>query len=363
MTDTAKHHPSACRCCYIFLSLLIIVNMCRISTHALSIPLTQSLKTASGLPISRYGLGGAARSTQPASLPALYLERLLNSNDDDDDDDDGNRYKNGAPFLFYYNPHRYPDFMSGVKQLCSPEESSTVDRSDLFIAGGGTDRSAHQLDQRLSDCLEYSGGTYLDCFVLEYVCPEELAVDAAAPWNPDPMMRLQPHPDLAAAIEHVRRWVDEGKVRYVGISTHSHVVGAVLARESDVDALMIRYNLSHKDAAEEVTFPAARENGKPVIAFTTTRWNSLQGDGTYDAPSTADCLSFVLGNRSCPPVEAVLHSARDEDELNEAMEGIRMGLNEDADAKWRTYGEVIEDSNEDYFDEYPEERYLKASAA
>lgn len=328
----------------------------------MSIPPTQALKTASGLPISRYGLGGAARSTQPASLPALYLERLLTSNDDDDDGGGGNGNKNGAPFLFYYNPHRYPDFMSGVKQLCS-SESSTVDRSDLFIAGGGTDRSADQLDQRLSDCLEYSGGTYLDCFVLEYVCPEELAVDAATPWNPDPMMRLQPHPDLAAAISHVRSWVDEGKVRYVGISTHSHVVGAVLARESNVDALMIRYNLSHKDAAEDVTFPAARENGKPVIAFTTTRWNSLQGDGTYDAPSTADCLSFALGKKSCPPVEAVLHSARDEDELKEAMEGIRMGLNEDADAKWRTYGEVIEGSNVDYFDEYPEERYLKASAA
>ena len=318
---------------------------------ALSLPPTPAFKTASGKPVARYGLGGAARSEQPSTLPSLYVNELTRQSGADDA---------GAPFLFYYNPHRYPAFMSGIKELIISKDGPA--REDLFIAGGGTERSPAELDKRLNDCLEYSGGEYLDCFVLEYVCPEELAVDVLAPWNPDPCKRLMPHPDLEAAVSHVRGWIEEGKVRYCGISTHSHVVGAVLARVADVDALMIRYNLSHKDAAEEVTFPAARENNKPVIAFTTTRWNTLQ-EGGPNAPTTAQCLSFALGKKASPPVEAVLHSARDEDELREAMEGIQMGLEEEDEAKLRLYGEPIEAANEDYYDEYAEERYLKVSSA
>lgn len=334
------------------LRLLLLLALGVDLGSALSLPPTPAFKTASGKPVARYGLGGAARSEQPSTLPSSYVNELLTSKSGADEA--------GAPFLFYYNPHRYPAFMSGIKELTISKDGPA--REDLFIAGGGTERSPAELDKRLNDCLEYSGGEYLDCFVLEYVCPEELAVDVLAPWNPDPCKRLMPHPDLEAAVSHVRGWIEEGKVRYCGISTHSHVVGAVLARVADVDALMIRYNLSHKDAAEEVTFPAARENNKPVIAFTTTRWNTLQ-EGGPNAPTTAQCLSFALGKKASPPVEAVLHSARDEDELREAMEGIQMGLEEEEEAKLRLYGEPIEAANEDYYDEYAEERYLKVSSA
>ena len=335
-------------------SLLLLLGLGVDLGSALSLPPTPVFKTASGKPVVRYGLGGAARTTQPSTLPSLYVNELTESGADD--------ASAGAPLLFYYNPHRYPDFMSGIKELTTGQLEGAPAREDLFIAGGGTDRSPAELDKRLDDCLEYSGGKYLDCFVLEYVCPEELAVDVLAPWNPDPIKRLMPHPDLEAAISHVRGWIEEGRVRYCGISTHSHVVGSVLASVEEVDALMIRYNLAHKDAAEEVTFAAARENNKPVIAFTTTRWNSLQ-EGGPNAPTTAECLSFTLGGKASPPVEAVLHSARDEDELKEAMEGIQMGLDEGDEARLRLYGEPIEAANEDYFDEYPEERYLKVSSA
>jgi len=334
-------------------SLLLLLVIADVG-NALSLSPTSALTSKSGKPVARYGLGGAARSTQPSSLPSLYVNELISA------DGEGGNEAGAAPFLFFYNPHRYPQFMSGIKELTTAGQGPT--REDMFIAGGGTERTPDSLDQRLSDCLEYSGGKYLDCFVLEYVCPEELAVDVLAPWNPDPIKRLMPHPDLVAALSHVRGWIDEGKVRYCGISTHSHVVGAALASVEEVDALMIRYNLGHKDAAEEVSFAAAREKNKPVIAFTTTRWNALQ-EGGPNAPTTSECLSFALGKKVSPPVEAVLHSARDENELREAMEGVRMGLDEDDEARLRLYGESIEAANEDFFDEYPEERYLKASSA
>ena len=72
----------------------------------------------------------------------------------------------------------------------------------MFIASGGTDRSIDGLNQRLSDCLDYCGGKYLDLFVLEYVCPDELDVKSM----------MKPGLELAAAIKHVREsWVENKK--------------------------------------------------------------------------------------------------------------------------------------------------------
>ncbi len=232
-------------------------------------------------------------------------------------------------------------------------------REDVFVASGGTDRSGSGLDRRLRDCLEYCGGEYLDLFILEYVCPYELDDEQA-----------NPGPELAEALRHAQQWIQNGSVRYIGISTHSHLVGKVLAKSQEVDILMLRYGMSHKDAAEKLSFPAAKENGKSVIAFTSTRWNSLQ-DGLHGsaseraqwnrnrdcAPTSADCLSFVFGSKLSfsSPVEAVLHSARDEDELLESMSGLRI-LSDDEHKIWRQYGKIFEERNDDGFDEYPEER-------
>eukprot|EP00957_Ditylum_brightwellii_P026711 2020379-Ditylum_brightwellii.AAC.1 len=76
-----------------------------------------------------------------------------------------------------------------------------------------------------------------------------------------------------------------------------------MARHPDIEALMLRYNMAHKNAAEEVSLPVAREYGKPVIAFTTTRWNGLQELSSSAGPTTAECLSFAFTPIVSPPVE------------------------------------------------------------
>lgn len=317
--------------------------------YSISTAPSKSLTTASGLKVSSYGLGGAARSTQPSSLPSLYFEEITKRTE-------AAVHERVAPFYFYYNPHRYPQFMSGVKDICN---SNTKSRDDIFVAGGGTDRGIDALEQRLSDCLKYCGGTYLDAFFIEYVVPSELVYDEHSQSNVK-----KPGDELSVALKHSQQWLENGSVRYVGISTHSHEVGAILANCPEVDILMLRFGMSHKHAAENISLPAAEHNGKPVIAFTTTRWNSLQ-DGIDndknqwpqgDAPSSSTCLSFAFGARTSPPIEAVLHSARNEDELLESMAGLRY-LSEAEDEKWRKYGEIFEHANADNFDEYPKERY------
>jgi hypothetical protein len=92
------------------------VTTINLSKFGLSLPLapTKSFTTASGLPVSRYGLGGAARSTQPSSLASLYFDEIKRQEE------------NVAPFYFYYNPHRYPGFMSGIKQVCSTQNREDI---------------------------------------------------------------------------------------------------------------------------------------------------------------------------------------------------------------------------------------------
>jgi len=205
------------------------------------------------------------------------------------------------------------------------------------------------MEKRLADALVYSGGEFLDMFVLEYVCPEETQIVTGEATT-----------EIRRALQIAQSWVERGLVRYVAASTHSHVVGAALADENGVDALMLRYSMSHQDAARTISFPACIRTNKPVLAFTTTRWNALQAghEGWNSShsppPTTSQCLSFALA--STPPIEVVLHSAREESELHDALEGLE-DMSAEMVEKWTSYGNL--EWNDDGFDEYPEERFLK----
>ena len=432
------------------------------------------LFTASGEPVCRYALGGAARSSQPASLPASYVRSV----------------GKGA-YLFYYNPHRYPAFMQGVAECCrglaaegAAAESSAVARADLFISSGGGDRAPSAMEQRLRDALaacdhrpdgagrgdldhntnddhdddddDDDDAPWLDMFVLEYVCPEEM-VEEEVGESSEGATRLVPGAALSAALAQASAWKEgeeedgevgaiaiglgRGSVRYVGVSTHSHTVAAALAVDPAVDAVMLRYNMAHRMAAEALSLPAAaaaeptatllrrsaeaasaaasetgdngnyeKRPGKPVIAFTTTRWNALlkaTTTKTTSAPPTlGECLSYSLrgycaggndddGNAAAAmavgAVDVVLHSARDERELRDALAALNLcnnlvenctglavlqnmlqngsGSSSDTDngscfpmseedaQRWRAYGDAITAIMQanDGFDEYPEE--------
>jgi hypothetical protein len=60
-----------------------------------------------------------------------------------------------------------------------------------------------------------------------------------------------------------------------------------------------------------------------VVAFTTTRWNTLQLGGAPESssapglPTTGDCVAFALGHLA---VQHALNSCRDADELAEVAE-------------------------------------------
>ena len=288
----------------------------------LASPLAVPLDTAAGQPISPYILGGAARSAQPRSLPKLYREILSES----EAAAASATAAAGSPAFFAYNPHRYPAFMQGIRDV-----ASEVDREGIFLMSGGGERSEGEMDARLDDAIELMGaGSYLDAFILEvgsatsgaqynrrtahasstyphslththphpqYVCPDELGDDSL------------PGSALAAALAQARRWQEQGRVRYVGLSSHSHAVAAALSKFTDIT--MLRYNMGHRLAAEATSLPAAAAvEGNTALSFCSTRWNKLQeghADWTEgEPPSSADCLSFALSHPSVGESELLL---------------------------------------------------------
>ena len=356
---------------FMFIYILGIAVMLSINVQAISLlqlqqqgsksnpfpPPSTCFTTKSGLPVCRYALGGAARSTQPSSLPGEYMNHLLSTDKDD------NKFTLGAPFYFYYNPHRYPAFVSGLRDAlasCCTAQNETrgfSSRHDVFLASGGAEFSKNAMEQRLQDALQAGGETdYLDAFILEYICPSDTTrqsddIDAVN-------VSWQLNDDVVGAIQQAQAWKQQGLIRYVGASTHSHRVGATLAQHAGIDCVMIRYNMAHQKAAQTISFPACIQHQKPVLAFTTTRWNALQkghvewNDKDNQPPTTGDCLSYALA--SSPPVEVVLHSARDEKELQNALIGFHANMSAEEMNKWATYGN-LEWNDIDSFDEYPEE--------
>ena len=65
--------------------------------------------------------------------------------------------------------------------------------------------------------------------------------------------------------QHVReelcRFREEGKVRFIGISTHNRKFAGDLATQGVVDTLMIRYNAAHRGAEQDI-FPYLHEHNQ-----------------------------------------------------------------------------------------------------
>ena len=85
----------------------------------------------------------------------------------------------------------------------------------------------------------------------------------------------------------------------------------------------------------------------PVLAFTTTRWNTLQGGHSgwtnLPPPSTADCISFALAHSA---VHHAICSIRNISELSQTMGNLWHGEDSYGDKvatmrRWREYGELV----------------------
>jgi aryl-alcohol dehydrogenase-like predicted oxidoreductase len=140
-------------------------------------------------------------------------------------------------------------------------------------------------------------------------------------------------PIAPALLDGARALAQGGLVRSLIVSSHDHPTLLSLAAATDIDALMVRYNASHRRAAADV-FPCAHASGQGIVAYTATRWGSLIGQA-----SAADCYRFVL---SQPAVSTCLFGPANEAELLEALRSLERGpMSPEELARMAQIGDVV----------------------
>ena len=143
----------------------------------------------------------------------------------------------------------------------------------------------------------------------------------------------------AGYIDAFERLREQGKVRFLAVSTHNRPLLPSLFEEyrdgrSALDVFMLRYNAVHRGAERDV-FPFVPSGQRPgIIAYTATRWGDLLNPSkmpTGEAPPTAaDCYRFVL---SQPAVDMVLCGPSDRTQMQEARRALEQGPLPEAEAE------------------------------
>jgi aryl-alcohol dehydrogenase-like predicted oxidoreductase len=143
--------------------------------------------------------------------------------------------------------------------------------------------------------------------------------------------------------EELYRFKKEGKIRFVGISTHNRKFAGQLASEGKLDVIMMRYNAAHRGAEEDI-FPFLEKHDPGIVSYTATCWRFLlrrprgwPRDGQI--PDAGMCYRFVLSN---PHVHVCITSPTNLKQLEENLKTVRLGLLSDEEmAFMRNFGDAV----------------------
>jgi aryl-alcohol dehydrogenase-like predicted oxidoreductase len=138
-------------------------------------------------------------------------------------------------------------------------------------------------------------------------------------------------PPSPAVVDAALALKDQGKVRFLMVSTHNRPLLPSLFEgyakgESPFDVFMFRYNAVHR-GAEKDAFPFLPAEQKPgIVTYTTTRWGDLldprkmpEGESP---PPASHCYRFALSN---PAVDIALCGPANRDQMQEAIRSLELG--------------------------------------
>lgn len=118
----------------------------------------------------------------------------------------------------------------------------------------------------------------------------------------------------------------EGKVRFVGISTHDRKLAGKLAAKGALDVIMIRYNAAHRGAEKDI-FPYVNQYHPGIVSYTATRWQHLlkrpnSWPKERSIPTPGMCYRFVLSN---PHIDVCLTAPSNVKQLEENLAALHLG--------------------------------------
>ncbi len=145
----------------------------------------------------------------------------------------------------------------------------------------------------------------------------------------------------SATEKEMRHLRESGKVRAIGCSIHNRQRAGLLAANSPLDLLMIRYNAAHPGAERDI-FPHVKDQKPSVLAYTATRWGQLlKRPRGWEGPimSAGDCYRFQLSN---PHVDLALTGPKNRAELLQNLDALERGpLTEEENLRFRQFGQKV----------------------
>ncbi len=232
-----------------------------------------------GLTVSRLGFGASYLA------PAAALEKAF--------------HENGLNFFLWGSGRRAP-MADALKNLAQPHRDEVVVAFQTYDKSGMLMRHFHEKG------LRRLGIDHADLLLMSW-------------------MRGTPRGGMLATALKLK---EEGKVKYLGISTHDRPLAGRIAADPDspIDAIMIRYNAAHTGAERDI-FPLLPSTNRPgIIAFTATRWGQLVNPKKMppgEEPLTAaDCYRFALTSGH---VNVCLTGPKTAQELDQNMRTLELG--------------------------------------
>lgn len=139
---------------------------------------------------------------------------------------------------------------------------------------------------------------------------------------------------------------ESGLVRSIGVSIHDRKRAGLLAEDSPLDMLMIRYNAAHPGAEMDI-FPKLAKRNPALVAYTATRWRGLlKRPKGWNGPvmTASDCYRFCLSN---PHVDIVLTGPKNRQQLQENISQLQeKGPLSEEEYSWiRDYGQVVHEGS------------------
>jgi aryl-alcohol dehydrogenase-like predicted oxidoreductase len=150
------------------------------------------------------------------------------------------------------------------------------------------------------------------------------------------------------------RMREQGMVKGLAISIHDRKRAGRLARDSILDAFMLRYNAKHPGAEQDV-FPHLGARNPIVIAYTATSWRQLlrpikgiemaPWPGKAQSTNTPPPLSPELCYRFClssPHVHVAFTGPKNRQQLDNNLDALKEGPLSPEEERWvREYGKKV----------------------
>ena len=145
-------------------------------------------------------------------------------------------------------------------------------------------------------------------------------------------------------VRELLRLRETDAVRLIGASIHDRPRAGAMARDSELDLFMIRYNAAHPGAEVDI-FPNLHYRRPAVVAYTATAWGKLlQAPSGWegDIPAAGDCYRFALSD---PHIDVVLNGPENLTQLKENLDALARGPMEgDEMARMRSFGKKARDT-------------------